>query len=78
MRQILLVMAALLALVSGAAADTTVTAGDFVIERPTLLSLGFAWKISGDDNRNAAVAVTYRKGPTITIIPCRRALPAVC
>jgi len=40
--------------------DKAVTPGAFVIERPTLLSLGFEWKISGDDNRNAAVAVTYR------------------
>src|SRR5689334_11231733 len=43
------------------AADNGVTPGAFVIERPTLKSLGFEWKISGDDNRNAAVAVTYRK-----------------
>src|ERR1700761_4984047 len=40
--------------------DKAVTPGAFVIERPTLLSLGFEWKISGDDNRNAVVAVTYR------------------
>jgi hypothetical protein len=38
-----------------------VTPGAFVTERPTLKSLGFEWKINGDDNRNAAVAVTYRK-----------------
>src|ERR1041385_5998283 len=43
------------------AADNSVAPGAFVIERPTLKSLGFEWKISGDDNRNAAVAVTYRK-----------------
>ena len=61
MRQILLVLAALLVLAGNAAAETAVTPGEFVIERPTLLSLGFAWKINGDDNRNAAVAVTYRK-----------------
>ena len=36
-------------------------AGTFHTERPTLLSLGFSWKISGDDNRNATVAVTYRR-----------------
>jgi hypothetical protein len=35
--------------------------GAFITERPTLLSLGFEWYIGGDDNRNAAVAVTYRK-----------------
>ena len=43
------------------AADNSVAPGAFVIERPTLKSLGFEWKISGDDNRNAAVAVSYRK-----------------
>src|SRR5215216_2169868 len=42
------------------AADTT-TAGEFVTEPPTLLSLGFEWRITGDDNRNAAVAVSYRR-----------------
>ena len=36
-------------------------AGDFRVEPPTLVSLGFEWRISGDDNRNAAVAVSYRK-----------------
>jgi hypothetical protein len=35
--------------------------GDFIIEPATLVSLGFDWKISGDDNRNASVEVTYRK-----------------
>ena len=43
-----------------AAADRT-TAGDLVVEPPTLLSLGFEWPIAGDDNRNATVAVSYRK-----------------
>jgi len=35
-----------------------VTSGEFYAERPTLVSLGFEWSISGDDNRNAAVAVS--------------------
>src|SRR3954466_7547034 len=35
-------------------------AGAFLTERPTLNSLGFEWRINGDDNRNAAVDVTYR------------------
>ena len=39
----------------------TTSAEAFTTERPTLLSLGFEWHIAGDDNRNAAVAVTYRK-----------------
>ena len=35
--------------------------GEFIIDPPTLVSLGFEWKIAGDDNRNASVEVTYRK-----------------
>ncbi len=31
------------------------------METPTLVSLGYEWPISGDDNRNAAVAVAWRK-----------------
>jgi hypothetical protein len=38
-----------------------VTAGEFVIDPPTLINLGFEWFIEGDDNRNAAVDVSYRK-----------------
>ena len=38
-----------------------VVPGDFVVEPPTLMSLGFEWPIRGDDNRNAAVTVQYRK-----------------
>jgi hypothetical protein len=37
------------------------TAKEFITEAPTLLSLGFEWHIDGDDNRNATVAVSYRK-----------------
>ena len=36
-------------------------AGDFWTEPPTLVSLGFEWRIAGDDNRNSSVAVSYRK-----------------
>jgi len=39
----------------------TVSPGKFVVERPTLICLGFEWKIAGDDNRNAIVEVSYRK-----------------
>ena len=46
------------------AADKT-TAKEFITEPSTLLSLGFEWRIDGDDNRNATVAVSYRaKGET--------------
>jgi hypothetical protein len=37
------------------------TAGEFITERPTLISLGFEWHIDGDDNHNATVSVFYRK-----------------
>ena len=35
--------------------------GDFIVAPPTLVSLGFDWRIAGDDNRNAHVDVAYRK-----------------
>ena len=44
-----------------AATANDVTPGEFVIEPPTLINLGFEWFIQGDDNRNASVAVSYRK-----------------
>ena len=37
------------------------TGGAFTVERPTLVSLGFEWRIAGDANRNASVAVSYRR-----------------
>jgi hypothetical protein len=42
------------------AQKNTVT-GEFVADPPTLVSLGFAWNLAGDDNRNARVDVMYRK-----------------
>jgi hypothetical protein len=41
--------------------QNSVTAGEFQIDPPTLVSLGFEWRIAGDDNRNARVDVTFRK-----------------
>ncbi|MEO8096614.1 MAG: hypothetical protein ABI811_02860 [Acidobacteriota bacterium] len=38
-----------------------VSTDEFLVDPPTLINLGFEWFIRGDDNRNAAVAVTYRK-----------------
>jgi hypothetical protein len=38
-----------------------VTPGELVIDPPTLTNLGFEWVISGDENRNARVEVSYRK-----------------
>ncbi|MCW5976864.1 MAG: hypothetical protein KIT09_02245 [Bryobacteraceae bacterium] len=42
-------------------ASNAVTPGQLVVEPPTLICLGFEWSISGDENRNASVAVQYRK-----------------
>jgi hypothetical protein len=36
------------------------SAGRFVVEHPTLHSLGFEWTIDGDANRNASVDVSFR------------------
>jgi hypothetical protein len=44
-----------------AASDNGVTPRDFVVDPPTLINLGFEWFIDGDDNRNGAVDVSYRK-----------------
>ena len=41
--------------------NNAVIPGEFIVEPPTLMNLGFEWKIQGDDNRNATVAVQYRK-----------------
>lgn len=38
-----------------------VTTGEFIVEPPTLICLGFEWKIEGDNNRNANVSVHYRR-----------------
>ncbi len=42
-------------------AQVKVRPGELVIDPPTLINLGFEWVIDGDDNRNAAVEVSYRK-----------------
>src|SRR5215467_14391297 len=47
--------------VAAAARDAKVTPGELVVDHPTLINLGFEWAIQGDDNRNAQVAVSYRK-----------------
>jgi hypothetical protein len=46
---------------SAAQADNAVAAGRFIVEPATLICLGFEWEIAGDRNRNATVAVAYRK-----------------
>src|SRR5271169_5947275 len=47
---------------AAAAGDSNkVTPGEFIIDHPTLINLGFEWLIEGDDNRNAQVEVSYRQ-----------------
>ena len=43
------------------APGNAVAAGELLVEPPTLINLGFEWFIEGDDNRNAAVEVAYRR-----------------
>ena len=59
----LLSMVWLVASGSGAlAADRdSVEAGELVVEPPTLISLGFEWQIAGDEDRDAAAALAYRR-----------------
>jgi len=51
----------ILFLIPDSVAEDPVTAGELTTEPPTLICLGFEWRIEGDDNRNAEVQVTYRK-----------------
>jgi hypothetical protein len=46
---------------TAAAGTLSVKPGEIVVDPPTLINLGFEWPISGDDNRNAQVAVSFRK-----------------
>ena len=55
------VMAAVLGSPAVAKPVNAVKAGELVIDPPTLINLGFEWLISGDDNRNAKVEVSYRR-----------------
>jgi hypothetical protein len=46
---------------SAAQNSNAVSPGEFLIDPPTLINLGFEWFIDGDGNRNASVDVSYRK-----------------
>jgi hypothetical protein len=66
MRKQLLVAGMVLGMITRG--DLVLTAGgngltlkDFVVEPATLINLGFEWFVEGDDNRNASVAVSYRR-----------------
>jgi hypothetical protein len=60
--------------VASALAQNATVPGKFHVEHPTLLNLGFEWPITGDANRNATVAVKFRK---VGDGPWRDALPLV-
>src|SRR3954468_21562624 len=47
--------------ITAATPGGAVTAGEFLVDPPTLINLGFEWFVQGDDNRNATVDVSYRK-----------------
>ena len=52
-----------------------IVAKQFIIDPPTIENLGFRWYIEGDSNRNASVAVAYRKkgqGPWKQALPMLR------
>jgi len=51
----------LAALAAPAWSENRTTSGELWVEPPTLMALGFEWTIEGDDNRNAHVAIAYRK-----------------
>lgn len=55
------VLACLFATAAAGAPVDNVAAGELVIDPPTLINLGFEWVISGDENHNAKVEVTYRR-----------------
>jgi hypothetical protein len=60
MKQLMFALALIAVAPPDARGDNATRAGQFVIEPPTLICLGFEWAITGDDNRNARVEVKYR------------------
>ncbi len=47
--------------VEAGAQRNEITPGRFLIDPPTIENLGFRWYVEGDSNRNASVAVAFRK-----------------
>ena len=60
MKHLTSIFALMLLVTPGLRAENAVKAGFLVVEPPTLICLGFEWEITGDDNRNATVEVSYR------------------
>ena len=61
MKRLMAACALLVVTAPGLRAENATTPGKFVVEPPTLICLGFEWDITGDENRNATVQVSYRK-----------------
>src|SRR5258705_9875235 len=60
MKTSLAALALLILATPGLRAENGRAAGRFVVEPATLICLGFEWAITGDDNHNATVDVSYR------------------
>ena len=60
MKTALAAFAALVLATPGVRAENGTAAGRFVVEPATLICLGFEWDITGDENHNATVEVSYR------------------
>ncbi len=56
----LIILLTILSSVNAFSQDKSIP-GEFIVEPPTLICLGFEWYITGDDNKNATVEVKYRK-----------------
>src|SRR5690606_24797574 len=61
MRYTSFILISLVASICSAQSLQETHAGEVVVEPPTLICAGFEWKIEGDVNRNASVAVAFRK-----------------
>lgn len=58
---LLFCLASLIAAAVPPSGQAAVTPGELLVEPATLIALGFEWYVEGDDNRNAAVDIWYRK-----------------
>jgi hypothetical protein len=74
MKSLMAAFALLLLVTPGLRAENATRAGQFIVEPPTLICLGFEWEITGDDNRNATVEVSFRpSGPALSNVDGQRA-----
>lgn len=70
-----MVVISMVSIFLGTYGQNAVRADSLVVEPATLINLGFEWYISGDENRNASVLVSYRvsgSGKWSTALPLLR------